>query len=274
MKRFTILAVILSVFAFVGCEKAIEGDGDKIFYTTTDGSKVDIRESGFESSVSSNSYSGGIGTIVFNGPILSIGEEAFAGCRNLASITLPSNVQVIKKDAFSGCSSLSEVVFNDNVSQIDGYAFYGCAALTEVILPSRVNIIGDHAFAYCSSLARVEASEELLVIGSSAFYNCGAMTEFNTERAQKITTVQYGAFNECNLLESIEFPATLKIIDERAFFHAESLKYCKIHCTTRPTSSIDMFAHVHPEFEIRVPASMVSSYQSVNYWKLYTIVGF
>lgn len=274
MKRFTILAVILAVFAFVGCNKTSGGDGDKIYYITTDGSKVDINEGGFDANVASNSYSGGIGTITFDGPILTVGEEAFASCKNLASITLPSNVQIIEKDAFTGCSSLSEVIFGNNVSRIDSYAFYGCSALLEVVIPSRVSIIGDHAFANCTSLTRVDASDELLVIGSSAFYNCGAMVEFNTERAQKITTVQYGAFDECNSLESIEFPATLKIIDERAFYHSASLKYCKIHCTTRPTSSLDMFTYAHPEFEIRVPQSMVASYESTSYWNNYTIAGF
>jgi len=154
MKRLTLLAAIFAVFALVGCEKGAEGEGngDTIYYTTTDGAKVDINDSGFDANVSSNSYSNGVGKIVFNGSILTVGEAAFVGCTNLSSVTLPSNVQTIGKDAFSGCTALSEITLSNSLVDIHSYAFYGCTALTEVVLPSRVSIINDHAFAHCSSL--------------------------------------------------------------------------------------------------------------------------
>lgn len=274
MKRLTFLAAIFAIFAMVGCVKPNPENGDTIYYTTTDGSEVDIRQSGFDASVASNSYSNGVGTIVFNGPISRIGKNAFAGCTNLQTIELPTNTHTIDCDAFSGCTGLTSVKFNINLSLINSYAFFGCSALKEVVLPSRVSDIGDHAFAHCTSLERFEASEELITINSSAFFHCDALVEFDTTRAQQITYVRFGAFDECNALERIEFPATLSIIDERAFYHAASLKECKLNVTKRPTSSVDMFANVHPDFAIYVPEALVASFQSTSYWNKYQIIGF
>lgn len=40
-----------------------------------------------------------------------IGSNAFAGCKNLTSVTIPKNVKKIGKSAFSGCSKLKKVTF-------------------------------------------------------------------------------------------------------------------------------------------------------------------
>lgn len=274
MKRLTLLAAIFAIFALVGCEKGVEGNGDTIYYTTTDGAKVEINEAGFEAKVSSNTYSDGIGKIVFNGPILTVGEAAFANSANLSSVTLPSNVQKIDKDAFTGCTALASVTLSNSLVSIENYAFYGCSALAEVVLPSRVSMIGDYAFAHCSSLARVEASEALMIIGASAFYHCDALAEFDMTRNNSLTDIKYGAFDECNALESFEVPETFGSVHERAFYHAASLKSFKIRATKRATSAIDMFANVHEDFAIYVPMALVADYKAVNYWKSYQIIGF
>ena len=274
MKRLTLLAAVFAIFALVGCEKGVEGEGDTIYYTTTDGAKVEINDAHFDVEVSSNTYSNGVGTIVFNGPLVTVGETAFAGCTNLSSVTLPSNVRFIGKDAFSGCTALSGVSLGDYLSEIHSYAFYGCTSLTEVVLPSRVAIIGDHAFAHCSSLARVEASEKLVTIESSAFFHCDALVEFDLTRNNSLYEIKFAAFDECNALESIEVPASFVYLHEKAFFHAASLKSFKIHAPKRATSSVDMFTNVHEDFAIYVPMALVADYKAVNYWKLYQIIGF
>ncbi len=274
MKRLTLLAAVFAIFALVGCEKGVEGEGDTIYYTTTDGAKVEINDAHFDAEVSSNTYSNGVGTIVFNGPVFYVGEAAFAGCKTLSSVTLPSNVQIIGKDAFTGCTALSGISLSNSLVTIEGYAFYGCTALTEVVLPSRVSIIDDHAFAHCSSLARFEASESLISIGPSAFFHCDNLAEFDMTRNDSLTEIRYAAFDECNALESFEVPASFLQIHEKAFFHAASLKSFKIHAPKRATSGLDMFANVHEDFAIYVPMSLVESYKEVNYWKLYQIIGF
>ena len=47
-------------------------------------------------------------------PVTSIGDEAFSGCSNLTSFSIPDSVTAIGEAAFSGCSSLTLTVSRDN----------------------------------------------------------------------------------------------------------------------------------------------------------------
>lgn len=112
-----------------------------------------------------------------------LADGAFAGCKNLRTITIPASVTEIAPDAFAGCAELQAftvaadnpaygcdsqgVLYSkdlstlrclpggssgiytvaDGVTTIWPYAFGGCADLTGVILPTTVTNINDHAFA-------------------------------------------------------------------------------------------------------------------------------
>ena len=47
-----------------------------------------------------------------------ISAEAFTGCENLTSLTIPSSIIKIGGDAFKECTALKEVVFEDGESGI------------------------------------------------------------------------------------------------------------------------------------------------------------
>lgn len=61
-----------------------------------------------------------------------IGSFAFAGCKNLKSITIPDSVMSIGSWAFSGCWDLTGVVIGSNTASIGREAFYGCYALMRI----------------------------------------------------------------------------------------------------------------------------------------------
>ena len=63
--------------------------------------------------------------------ITSIGNDAFAGARNMAAFDLPESMNRIGDHAFSGCSSLTYVEMNSDV--IGTGAFENCTALEKLI---------------------------------------------------------------------------------------------------------------------------------------------
>ena len=70
--------------------------------------------------------------------VTTIGESAFHGCSDLASITIPSSVTSIGSAAFHSCSGLTSITIPSSVTSIDSYAFSGCTGLTSIILPDNI----------------------------------------------------------------------------------------------------------------------------------------
>ncbi len=84
--------------------------------------------------------------------VKTIGNGAFAGSKELTSVTIPAGVTSIGEWAFAGCKALSSVSIPEGVTSIGNNAFYYCSNLTSVTLPSSILSIGMFAFSYCRLL--------------------------------------------------------------------------------------------------------------------------
>ena len=78
--------------------------------------------------------------------IISLQEEAFAGCGSLRSVTLPKSLRYVGKDAFRDCGALSWISLPSGLIGIEEGAFSGCAKLRSVFVPQSVSWIADRAF--------------------------------------------------------------------------------------------------------------------------------
>ena len=78
--------------------------------------------------------------------VTTIGDSAFSGCTNLASITIPDGVTTIGNSAFSSCTNLASITIPDGVTTIGIAAFSGCTSLASVTIPEGVTTIGNYAF--------------------------------------------------------------------------------------------------------------------------------
>lgn len=124
--------------------------------------------------------------------VTSIGEEAFARCANLSSVSFPAATNV-GDYAFCVCSTLATVPLPAATS-IGMGAFTECDALATVSMPDATSI-GESAFAYCPTLAAVSLPVATS-IGESAFDECTALTtvDFGPDARQSVPSLAEDAF--------------------------------------------------------------------------------
>ena len=93
--------------------------------------------------------------VVMQQGVTSIGNYAFKGCSNLASVTIPSSVTSIGWRAFENCTALTFMTIPESVTYINGEVFSNCVRLARVTIPKSVTEISSKAFYYCDSLTDV-----------------------------------------------------------------------------------------------------------------------
>jgi hypothetical protein len=127
--------------------------------------------------------------------ITSIGDHAFANCKNLkGTLTIPSSVTYIGSTAFGGCSFTGTLNIPSSVTYIGDYAFGGCPLLGNLTIPSSVTFIGDYAFSYCFGLTSIIDLNPVPLNGNAMgdrvfeqdtikylYVPCGSVTAYETD---------------------------------------------------------------------------------------------
>jgi uncharacterized repeat protein (TIGR02543 family) len=139
-----------------------------------------------------------------------IGDNAFASCTNLTSITIPSSVETIEHamgvSAFASCTNLTVInVANDNSNYTaENGILYNIAKTTLVAyppgktdpsfkIPNTVTSIGQIAFlGGCDSLISITIPSSVTTIGRSAFLGCNSLISVEFETDSNIATADFG----------------------------------------------------------------------------------
>lgn len=150
---------------------------------------------------------------------VNLGEEAFAECKQLSSITLP-DVASIGREAFQS-TALSGVISFPKCSIIGSRAFEQCSQITEINLPLVSTCDKEGIFAGCTTLEKVVLSTGCSSFGASAFANCYKLKEFGTDNiiAKATTSVCYG----CRSLEYVNLSGYMQAVGDDAFNGCENL---------------------------------------------------
>ena len=104
--------------------------------------------------------------------VTTIGNYAFASCKNLKKIVLPNTVTSIGVDLFIDCSSLQDVKLSNSLKEIGYEMFYRCYALSEITIPEGVLKLSAGAFGGCGNLNKLSLPSSLNEISSNVFTNC------------------------------------------------------------------------------------------------------
>ena len=140
---------------------------------------------------------GCMNTIIPN-TVTSIGDEAFAGCSGLTSVTIPSSITSIGEYAFDDCDGLTSVTIPSSVTSIGNEAFTECDGLTSVTIPSSVTSIGNSAFFGCSGLTSVTIPSSVTTIGDKSFYGCSGLTSVTVRMENPVDIEQHTFTNRTN----------------------------------------------------------------------------
>ncbi len=193
-----------------------------ITYTSTDGNIVTpFRSDAFEAHILSNTYNDGIGVIVFDKAVRSIGTDAFYCCSTLESITIPGSVTSIGSWTFAYCSNLTSVTIPDSVTWIGNDAFAYCSSLTSITIPNSITSIQSGLFSYCSSLTSVTIPDSVTAIEASVFSYCSSLTSFTIP--DSVTAIKASVFDGCSSLESVTIGNSVTEIGDYAFYKCSSL---------------------------------------------------
>ena len=153
--------------------------------------------------------------VVIQNGVTTIGQYAFADCKNLVNVSLPESLVYIRDNAFEGCASLKEIMVPSSVKEIKPGAFYNCSALQNIVLPEGLSLLGDSAFFGCSSLKTVVLPTGIKSISGYTFYECSALE--NVVLLGDVATIGYKAFYRCTAIKNITLPMAVKSISISAF---------------------------------------------------------
>ena len=161
-------------------------------------------------------------------------EYAFSGC-DLFSITIPNTVETIGHDAFYGCKNLSSISIPESVTIIGDQAFIG-TGLVSITIPSNIKTIDACAFENCRNLESITIEEGVTRIGSRSFYNCSRLSSIILP--DSVNLIYAEAFLNCTNLSSITVkavtPPTLNSGNNNAF----SNTICPIYV---PSESVEAY---------------------------------
>lgn len=161
-------------------------------------------------------------TITINGKkyrIEYIDNYLFVENETLKEITLPKYLKGINPYTFQYCTALEKVNINPNLEEISAYAFNYCSNLKEFICPESLRFIGFRAFE--------NSGLEKIIFGDNVEIDSGAFIGTNIKEItlpKNLKILKGSMFNNCTLLEKVNFNENLKYIKNSFFGEFPNLK--------------------------------------------------
>lgn len=191
--------------------------------------------------------------------VLSIGERAFAECRELQNVTLLEGIEQIGDIAFGWCSSMGSLTLPTTIKEIGSEVFHACSnngiyisdlesfckinthcsifyrntsddallylngeMVRALNFPENLTEVPNFIFGGCKSIETVSFPDKVESIGWGSFSSCENLKTITLSSSLK--TIKGYAFSSCKSLEEITFPQQLAEIGSDAFSGCTNLK--------------------------------------------------
>ena len=175
-----------------------DGGGDAIFVYT--GGAQDVPED--------------VTHVVIDKSVKIIPARAFHGRRNLVSVEMHDDLEIIEEFAFDECPSLRGIKL-PSVRVIEKLAFYNCRAMTEVEFGDKLETIGGYAFAW-TALRNIKLPK-VRAISVGAFDGCQQLTD--AELSEGLESLGGYSFENCPRLRRIAIPLKDDMFEDDTVFH-------------------------------------------------------
>ena len=100
-----------------------------------------------------------------------IGPQAFENCSGLVGdLIIPKTLETVGNNAFSRCTNLNRIIFEESgkLTEISNH-FADACGITEVVVPKHIEFIGAEAFMNCGKLQKVVLMNPNLKVGERIF---------------------------------------------------------------------------------------------------------
>lgn len=165
-------------------------------------------------------YNSAIKQITLSANVTSLGQNAFALCRNLSSFIIPYGLTTVSHRLFYGCTSLESVTIPETVTSIGTESFLGCQLLCDIEIPKEIQTIGKGAFEGCKSLKDFPIPSCISAIEERTFKGCNCFTDVIIP--SNIERIGAQAFASCKRLRSVNIGINVNEIGEYAFLDCQN----------------------------------------------------
>ena len=273
----TVLMSMTGAKAFAHDISAANSDGITIYYNWANSEKTELAVSYYYNSYYGRRdyYSGNVvipESVVYEGntySVTSIGESAFANCKDLTSVSIPNSVTSINYRAFYNCSSLPSIDIPQSVTIIGNEAFYGTAWYNNQ--SDGLVYAGKVAYKYKGEMptnTSITIKDGTLGIAGYTFNGFSNLSSVTIPNSVK--TINYCAFQECNGLKSITIPSSVTYIGSSAFKDCKNLTTITSEITIPFAIDDILSSNKYSQTTLIVPKNTKDDYQATDGWKKFT----
>ena len=183
--------------------------------------------------------------IVVSNTVTDIGNYAFKDSIALATLTFEGGndtaLLTIGDEAFAGCAAISSVTLPDRTKSIGAKAFYK-VSMTSINAPASLESIGDYAFAE-TAITSAEISANA-VLGEYVFEGCKNLATATFATGYEGTVIPAGTFKN-TAISSITIPGSIEAIGDGAFYGCKNLATVTFDEGTAPLVIGNEFTYVN-----------------------------
>lgn len=151
-------------------------------------------------------------------PVISIGEKAFVNAP-IAQIVLPTSLKAILPSAFEGCVNLSHLDLPEEIQYLGDNCFRN-SGIIEIVIPDSVTTMGHSICESCKNLENVVIGNRVSHIEYCAFQGCSKLRKLSIPAG--IKDIDFGAFDGTDIRVMV-FPENVERVDSRAFKYMSRL---------------------------------------------------